>query len=126
VPEQLLDEPADGDQHIHVHQQVHDADVDEHGGEQAPPLAVRHERTELGAPADQIGAARRHARRAARHQDDEHDNVGGDQGPRRGGARHRVTVADHPEWRGALASVIRPRLACRTRYFHGRRVTPMM
>ena len=116
VAEEAFGDHPDAPQHEHVHQQMNDADMNEHGREQAPPLAVRGERTIVGAPSNQHLGRGADPGRAARHHGDKYGHVhrdehGGDEHARRR-RRHRlrelqlaqrVGIDGHGTWHPARA-----------------------
>ncbi len=79
VAKQAFRQYSDLREHRHIHDHVDDADVHEHVGEQAPPLAVGRQRAEIGAPAEQAVDAGLEHRNAFDDHDHEHQNVDTDQ-----------------------------------------------
>ena len=75
VSEEPFDETAAGEQDVHVHREMNDADVHEHRGDDAPPFAVRCRRTVHRAPSHQRIRSGTHDRHTARHHQDEDGDV---------------------------------------------------
>jgi len=90
--EKLLSYRADDRQHIHIHGQMNDSDVDEGCRQEPPPLAMSRQRSVIRAPVDQV-LHQRAQRRHTRHQhQNEHNHIHSNESER---DRHRRFTRIH-------------------------------
>src|SRR5690349_3150709 len=87
-PKETLGQRSQIRQAQHVQQDVDDADVHEHGGEDAPPLAAQFIGSIARAPLDQVLGRRRHRRDPGDHHREVDEDVDADEHPGDADAGH--------------------------------------